>query len=188
MIRTITSTFALTGLLALSGAGLLNAQVPTDSSMSMHGMRGMGMMEHCPIMAAMVKGPAAALEHRDTLDLSSGQVERLEALRREMAETHRVAMQRMRELHEEMMAVGRRAQEQTAQVLTAEQNQLLEGLRPADMHRMHGMHGMRGMMPMDSTMGMGGMGRMHGMTGMMRHCMMMHGGMHSASGHDGGGH
>lgn len=81
----------------------------------------MEMMGACPMMAAMDRGPEAALAHADQLGLTEQQRQRLEALKQ--------------------------AAQDARDVLTAEQRAKLRELRHRDaMERMAGMMGMMNMM------------------------------------------
>lgn len=190
MIRKIRKNmfvFALAGAVAIGGAGVLYAQAE-QKGMGMMSM--MGMMQDCPMMMGMAEGPEAVLRHRESLDLTTDQVTRLETLREEVGETRQAAMERMRPMHDEIAAATGdtfdeaavraafsrmadlhedigvtmlRARHQTSRVLTEDQREALAGLRSG-----RGMHG---------TEGMAGMGMMQ----MMKNCPMMRGGMGSGS-------
>ena len=204
MTGKILTVLATAGVAALGVTGVgyaqrTEARADTTTPMrAMHDMAGMpammNMMGNCPMMQAM-GGPAAALQHRDSLGLSDTQVQRLEAIRARSGETRDRMMERMRALHSEIagvsaadrfdeaavrraftqmgeahadMGVARlRARHETRETLTPEQRETLAGLG-GGMMGMQGMQGMSGMMEM-----MGG--DMGGMMGMMEHCPMMQG-------------
>ena len=184
MNRKIFGGFALVlALIAgIAAAGMLYAQ----KSGGMGGMMGMmSMMKDCPMMKSMQQGPAAALQHKQELGLTSDQVQKLEALQKSahpghmqmMGQMHgahqeiakategerfneaaaRAAFDRMGDMHTEMGVAMLRAQHQTRQILTAAQRAKLQELGGG----MHGTMGMQGMM------GMGGMD--------MKDCPMMKG-------------
>ena len=69
-------------------------------------MRMMGPMAGCPMMSAMMHGPAAALRARDALHLSPTQVQRLEAAQRQVQQTHTRVMDSMRVLHPRIAALA----------------------------------------------------------------------------------
>ena len=185
MIRNKILAFALAGAFAIGGAGLLYAQ----SSQEGMGMGMMAMMGTCPMMQAGTEGPAAILEHGDTLDLNADQTARLESLRDQMAEARRSGMKSMRELHSEITRAGMgesfdeaavrrafsrigdlheemgvsmlQARHEALQVLDARQREIFAGMRAG---------------------AAGGMGAMQGMMEMMKNCPMMQGGMAPGSG------
>jgi Spy/CpxP family protein refolding chaperone len=123
--------------------------------------RMMGAMAACPMMTAMMRGPAATLRARDALHLSSAQVQRLETLQRPVKQAHARAMDSMRVLQPRIAALveaprfderaaraafermGRwhadvgvamlRAQHETADVLTPQQRDSLVALGRARM-------------------------------------------------------
>ena len=197
MIRNKTLAFALAGAFAIGGAGVLYAQNSPE------GMGMMAMMGNCPMMQAAAEGPAAILEHSDTLDLTTEQTARLESLRDQMAEARRSRMETMRELHREITQAGMgmdfdeaavrdafsrmgdlheemgvamvEARHEALQVLNARQRDTFAGIRAgAAAGPMEGMRGMGMMEMMQNCPMMQGMG---GMMGMMRNCPMMQGGM-----------
>ncbi|HEX5832062.1 MAG TPA: Spy/CpxP family protein refolding chaperone [Gemmatimonadaceae bacterium] len=126
----------------------------------------MGSMAGCPMMVAMMRGPGAALRARDTLHLSSAQVQRLEAAQRQLDQAlarmrdsmrvlhprmaalvdaprfdesaTRAAFERMGRLHTDMGVAMLRAQHETAAILTPRQRDLLTALGRARTARMKG--------------------------------------------------
>jgi Spy/CpxP family protein refolding chaperone len=126
----------------------------------------MGSMAGCPMMVAMMRGPGAALRGRDTLHLSSAQVQRLEAAQRQLDQAlarmrdsmrvlhprmaalvdaprfdegaTRAAFERMGRLHTDMGVAMLRAQHETAAILTPRQRDLLTALGRARTARMKG--------------------------------------------------
>lgn len=107
--RKMLSGAALAAGLMLGG-GVLHAQIgePVQEPDRMEQMGEMPMMDmmammrSCPMMQARSAGPAAALKHRDALDLSEAQVRELEALQEMMRERRQPAMEQMRETHREL--------------------------------------------------------------------------------------
>ena len=69
----------------------------------------MGMMA-CPMISAMMRGPTAALRARDTLHLSTSQASRLDALQRQVGETHTRVMDSMRVLQPRIAALASASQ------------------------------------------------------------------------------
>lgn len=170
MIRTNTLAIALAGAFAIGTAGPLYGQTDQEP------MAMMGMMRDCPMMMGMTEGPGTALQHADTLNLTSEQITRLESLRDETRDTRRAAMarmggihdeiaaatagdtfdeaavrdafRRMSELHEDLAVTTLRARHETSRVLTADQREMQAGLRAGGMSMMGSMEGMEGMMEM----------------------------------------
>ena len=199
MSKKILIVLAAAGAAALGVTGVGYAQrgeAKADTATEMRGMHGMsGMsammdtMRDCPMMQGMAQGPAAALEHRDSLGLSDAQVRKLETIRaraekdrsgvmERMESVHREtvdvgaaerfdeaavrrALTRMGELHADMGVAMLHARHATRETLTPEQREKL-GRLGVGMTRMQGMQGMSGMMGMMEMMG-----------GMMQHCPMM---------------
>lgn len=98
--------FIIVGVLA---AGPVQAQQSATTrgsdttGMGMGRMMGMmGMMNDCPMMAAVTQGPAAALERRKALALTADQVRKLEAARARETAAERPAMDSMRVLHDRL--------------------------------------------------------------------------------------
>jgi len=148
------------------------AHQPQDTAAARGSMRDMmqmmGMMGGCPMMSAMMRGPAAALRARDTLHLSPAQVQRLESLQRQIDQARarvmdsmrvlqprltalvdarefderaaRAVFERMGQLHADMGVAMLRAQHEVANILTPQQRDLLMALGRARM----GMAGMMG--------------------------------------------
>ena len=165
--------------LALAGAPLAAQQPttpvrPTQDTTAAGGpmhdmMRMMGTMAGCPMMSAMMHGPAAALRAREALHLSPTQVQRLETAQRQVEQTHTRAMDSMRVLHPRIAALadaprfderatraafermGRlhadvgvemvRAQHDVAEILTRPQRDSLAAIGRAQMASMPGMMG-----------------------------------------------
>jgi hypothetical protein len=80
------------------------AGMPMRDMMQMMGR--MGMMAGCPLMPAMMRGPAAALQARDALHLSAAQVQRLQTAQRQIEQSHARAMDSMRVLHPRIAALA----------------------------------------------------------------------------------
>lgn len=165
---------ALATVLGLGAAGILYAQTQDRG-----GMMGMlSMMQDCPMMAGMNQGPAA-LQHRDELGLSAEQVEKLEATQKRAAEGRRAAIERMKQIHQEMRSAteGERFDEAAARAAL---------VRMGDLHTETGLtmlrarHEARALLTAEqreklaelSRQGMG----MHGMMRMMQDCPMMRNG------------
>lgn len=132
-------------------------------------MQMMGMMAGCPMMSAMMHGPAAALRARDALHLSPTQVQRLETAQRRVEQAHaramdsmrvihprlaslagaprfderatRAAFERMGRLHTDVGVAMLRAQHEAADVLTPQQRDSLAAIGRAQMASMPGMSG-----------------------------------------------
>lgn len=187
MNRKIFGVFALVFVLigGIAAAGMLYAQ----KSGGMGGMMGMmPMMKDCPMMQSTQQGPAAALQHKQELELTADQVQKLEALQKsahpahmqmmgQMQATHqeiakaaegerfdeaaaRAALGRMGDMHTEMGVAMLRTQHQTGQTLNVEQRAKLQELG-GGMQGMMGMGGMMGGMDMkDCPMMKGVMGGM----------------------------
>ncbi len=164
--------------------------------MGMRGMMGMmTMMQNCSIMSAMGHGPQMALMHREQLDLSASQVQKLEALQGDVKramtramqqmqplqqqiaksttgdqfneQTARSAFQQMGALHTGAAVAMLRASYQTQQILTPEQRHALAKVGGGMMGMgKGGMMGKRGMMGGGMQGGMG-----------MQGCPMMQSGM-----------
>lgn len=158
MIRKNKLAIALAGAFAIGTAGPLYGQTDQEP------MGMMGMMQDCPMMIGMAEGPGAALQHADTLNLTSEQISRLESLRDETDETRRAAMERMdgmhdeiaaatagetfdeaavrdvfrrmSDLHEDIAVTTLRARHQTSRVLTAEQREIQTALHAGGMEMM----------------------------------------------------
>lgn len=119
-MRTLLKLQALLGLAGgLVATGALRAQErdTTRHGAMDQGMMGMmSMMGDCPMMAAMMQGPDAALRQRRELGLTDAQVARLEALRTSRHEAATRAMERMAALHKELGALtgGEQFDEATA--------------------------------------------------------------------------
>lgn len=175
--RTVRAALLCTGL-AFAGTALA-AQQPTpprqprDTTTARAPARGMmqmmGMMAGCPMMSAMMHGPAAALRARDALHLSPTQVQRLETAQRQVEQAHTRAMDSMRVLHPRIASLaaaprfderatraafermGRlhtdvgvamvRAQHDAAEILTPPQRDSLAAIGRAQMASMPGMSG-----------------------------------------------
>lgn len=200
MIRNKTLAFALAGAFSIGGAGLLYAQS------SHEGMGMMAMTGNCPMMQAATEGPAAVLEHNDTLDLSAEQTARLESLRDQIAKAREAGMESMRELHSEITRAGMsedfdeaavrsafsrmgdlheemgvnmlQARQNALQVLDTRQREAFADIRAGAASG--AMAGMQGMMEMMKSCPM--MQEMSGMMDMMQNCPMMQGGMAPGSG------
>jgi Spy/CpxP family protein refolding chaperone len=202
-----TTIFATTATLLLASAGMLAAQDAPAGQMHRHGEAQHGMMQHCPMHAAMAQGPRAALQHREHLGLSAEQAQRLEAIHQrqhqahqqvmpQMQEVHRqvaatteaerfdeqaarAALQRAGQLHTDMMLANLRAQHETRAVLSAQQREQLRqhAGHHGGMHGAQGGHGQHGMQGQHGMHG-GGMGMMS--------CPMMGGGMQHGQGHQHG--
>jgi hypothetical protein len=187
------TVFATTTALLIASAGLLSAQeAPAGhGAMHRHGEGQHGMMQGCPMHAAMVQGPQAALQHRDHLGLSADQVQRLESAHQRMHQAHQQVMPQMQEvhrqiaaateaarfdesaahaavqragqLHGDMMLANLRAQNETRGILTAQQREQLA-------QHQGGMHGGHGQQGAHGGHGQGG--------GMGMQCPMMGGGAH----------
>lgn len=195
MIRKKTLAFALAGAFAMGSAAVVYAQSGQEA------MGMMSMMQDCPMMMGMAGGPEVALRHAEALDLTPDQVEGLESLREEAVDTREAAIERMREIHQEIVraagesfdeaaareAFGRmgdlheevgvtmlRARHRTSRALTAEQRDVLAELRSDRTRMMASMEGMGGMRGVE---GMSGIGMME----MMKNCPMMRGGMGNGS-------
>lgn len=120
-IRSFSVLVATVALVAGMAAGVA-AQERRDSVADRGGMGMMGMMammDECPMMRAARQGPAAVLEHRDSLGLNEAQVRRLEALAAESRVAHREAAERMRELHRELASLTERERFDEAAVRAA---------------------------------------------------------------------
>lgn len=165
MTRKIFGAFALALVLIV---GLVATRmVYAQTSGGMGGMMGMmSMMKDCPMLQSMQQGPAAALKHRQELELTADQVQKLEALQKsaqpgqmqmmgQMQAIHqeiakategerfneaaaRAAFDRMGDMHTEMGVAMLGTRHQTQQILTAEQREKLSKLGGG----MMGMHGM----------------------------------------------
>jgi Spy/CpxP family protein refolding chaperone len=165
-----------------------------------HAHGGMhGAMADCPMHAAMMQGPAAALRHAEALALTPQQVARLEAARdqaqhghahgaQHMAGVHqelaaaaagetfdearaRAAIDRMSAMHAQMMVGMLRAHHETIRTLDAQQRARLQELAAAG-HGEHGAGGHGGMMHCPMMMMHGGM--QHGQHGGMQHGQHQH--------------
>lgn len=171
---------AIATALGLGAAGVLYAQTQDHGDM-------MGMMQDCPMMQARAEGPAAALEHRDELDLSNEQVEKLEALQEQVAASRGTAMERMKDIHEEIRAAteGERFDEAAARAAFERMGALHTEMGMAMLRARHETHAVltpeqREKLDELTRSGMGMHGMMGGMQGMMEHmkdCPMMQGGM-----------
>ena len=163
----------------------------------------------CPMMAAMLRGPDAALSKRKALGLTDAQVRQLETVRTAEMQAMKPAMDGMMAIHKQLAALSDapqfdesavrsmfdrmgalhtaagtamlRARHDAAAVLTAEQRKKLDDSA-----------GMTGAMGMTSMSGMagkgmmkGGMGNMSSMMSMMgmQGCMMMSDGAAAAAMH-----
>jgi len=137
---------------------------PMGDMMRMMGT--MGMMAGCPLMPAMMRGPAAALQLRDTLHLTPTQVQRLQTAQRQVEQAHaramdsmrvitprltalvaaptlderaaRTAFERMGRLHADVAVAMLRAQRDAAAVLTTAQRDSLAAIGRAHMAAMMG--------------------------------------------------
>jgi Spy/CpxP family protein refolding chaperone len=67
---------------------------------------GMPMMD-CPMMSAMMHGPAAALRSGSALELTAGQRTQLDAVQRRLDAVRSPSMDSMRVLHAELMALSK---------------------------------------------------------------------------------
>ena len=94
--------------LVLAGTPLL-AQQPAPSGTRPMPMGGMPMME-CPMMSAMMHGPAAALQSGAALKLTAQQRTRLEALQRQVDAASKPSMDSMQAIHTQLIALGERPQ------------------------------------------------------------------------------
>lgn len=176
MRSTMTRAALLCAGLILGGAPLAaqqqqHAHAPRDTTSGRGMMSGGGMMRMmsmmmCPMMSAMMRGPAAALRARDTLHLSATQVSRLEALQRPIDQAHmrmmdslralqprfrviadtsqvdssavRSLFEQMARLHADVAVAMLRARNETAAILTPQQRASLAEIGRAHM----GMAGM----------------------------------------------
>ena len=157
------------------------------------------MMENCPMMGAMARGPEAALRHQEELGLTNEQVQDLETLAERNGPARSAVMQQMRALHAEIddassgeifdEAAVRRAFDRMGRIhgemgvaMLRMGREVREILTPAQQETFGELAGqMNGMMGMMMN-GMGGMGDSEGMAGMegmmMEDCPMMSGSGH----------
>ena len=99
--------FMLAGACLLIGGTPLLAQHPgPPADRPMRPAAGMPMME-CPMMSAMMHGPAAALRADSALRLSAAQRTRLEALQGRVDATSKSSMASMHALHTQLTALAR---------------------------------------------------------------------------------
>lgn len=113
------SVLVATAALVVGAATGVAAQERRDSIADRGEMGMMGMMDQCPMMRATRQGPAAVLEHRDSLGLNEAQVRGLEALAAESRVAHRKAAERMHELHRELASLTERERFDEAAVRAA---------------------------------------------------------------------
>ena len=108
-----TTQLRLAGACLLLIGAPLAAQQPSPSApphgAGQHAMphpAGMPMMD-CPMMSAMMRGPAAALRSGSALKLTADQRTQLEAVQRRLDAVHTPSMDSMRVLHAELMALSK---------------------------------------------------------------------------------
>jgi Spy/CpxP family protein refolding chaperone len=101
--------FALVGACLVLVATPLVAQQPAPADRPMRPMASMPMME-CPMMSAMMHGPAAALGAATALGLSPAQRTQLQAQQRQVDAATKPAMDSMQVIHAQLMALARRPQ------------------------------------------------------------------------------
>jgi Spy/CpxP family protein refolding chaperone len=173
-MRATLSIAALT-LVNVSLAAQQSQPAPQPAAGSSQSMAKTDMMASCPMMSAMMRGPAAALHAQDALHLSSAQKSQLEAIKGTLDKGHAAAMDSMKALHKQINAIVQapqfderaartdfdrmgqlhadmglamaRAQHQVAGILTPQQESSLAALGQAKMGSMEkgGMSGMSGM-------------------------------------------
>lgn len=89
-----------------SAALLLVATTLPSQQPAPRGMPSAPMVEPCPMMGAMERGPAAALHNRDRLHLSATQVTTLEGMVRDMEGMHTRMMDSMKTFHQQLSAIA----------------------------------------------------------------------------------
>lgn len=105
-MRSTKALLALAGAcLVLGGAPLLAQQPAPSANRPMHPMAGMPMMD-CPMMTAMMHGPAAALQSATALKLTPDQRTRLEAAKRGLDALGAPSMDSMRLIHAQLQALA----------------------------------------------------------------------------------
>ena len=98
----------LAGVCLVFAATPLLAQQPAPSGhRPMQHMAGMSMPE-CPMMSAMMHGPAAALQSATALKLTPDQRTKLEAAKRQLDALSAPAMDSMRVIHTELLTLAQR--------------------------------------------------------------------------------
>jgi len=156
-------------------SGPLAAQQPQHGQDTASGHQMMAKMDksaECPMMSAMMMGPAAALGSSTALHLTSSQVSQLQALKQTLDQGHKAAMDSMMAIHRQINAIVQapqfdeqaaraafarmgalhgdmglsmaRAQHQVAGILTAQQEKSLAAIGQSKMGS-GGMSGMSGM-------------------------------------------
>ena len=107
-MRAMNARFTLAGAcLVLAGTPLLAQQPAPSGSRPMRPMPGMPMTA-CPMMSAMMSGPAAALQSATALKLTPDQRTRLEGAQHRLDVLSAPSMDSMRAIHTELMALARR--------------------------------------------------------------------------------
>ena len=105
-MRSMRARFTLAGAcLLLAGTPLLAQQPAPSGNRPMRPMAGMPMMD-CPMMSAMMLGPAAALQSATALKLTPDQRTRLDAAKRQLDALSAPGMDSMRVIHTELMALA----------------------------------------------------------------------------------
>jgi len=105
-MRTMTARFTVTSVfLVLAVTPLLGQQPAASGRQPMRPMAGMPMMD-CPMMSAMMLGPAAALQSATALKLSADQRTRLEAAKRQLDALSAPSMDSMRLIHAQLLALA----------------------------------------------------------------------------------
>ena len=105
-MRSMKGRFTLTcACLVLAGTPLLAQQPAPSGTRPMRPMAGMPMMD-CPMMSAMMPGPAAALQSATALKLTPEQRTKLDAAKRQLDALCAPSMDSMRLIHTQLMALA----------------------------------------------------------------------------------
>ena len=105
-MRSMRARFTLAGAcLLLAGTPLLAQQPAPSGNRPTRPMAGMPMMD-CPMMSAMMLGPAAALQSGTALKLTPEQRTKLQAAKRQLDALSAPGMDSMRVIHTELMALA----------------------------------------------------------------------------------
>ena len=108
-MRSMKARLTLAGVcLVLGGAPLLAQQPAPSGNRPMRPMAGMPMMD-CPMMTAMMHGPAAALQSAAALKLTADQRTKLEAAKRQVDALGAPSMDSMRVIHPQLMALAQQS-------------------------------------------------------------------------------
>lgn len=106
-MRSMTARFTLAGAcLVLAGTPLLAQRPAPSPDRPMGPMAGMPMMD-CPMMSAMMMGPAAALQSATALKLTAEQRAALGAAKRQLDALSAPSMDSMQVIHTQLMALAK---------------------------------------------------------------------------------